>query len=415
MDRIQFEEVRPRSSTLSGAVQLEWSSSANRYFIPGDSYMVVDFEFQKSNGAGDAWENITGDANYASAVPAFNAGANFFSQLTLQANNVLVGTISNPAQQAAVHARTEVSKDYASTTGSVEMLGSATERKTNTLSIQTAEGVNRKTFSVVLRPNFGFLRGGKSWPGLRWALTCNIHPSYTSRILTSLGAATEHPITTGAAPATVHDFRTQITGVRYYAAHASPVESVPIPRQVIAPLYELSSSSQQLPNGLVAGTVSTLQFTVPPSSYKLYLTCQQADAGESPIGQQKEVSEFRGGVGISDLQLSHGGFSLPQVGYSKFGDEPERPFADYVRSTLAAQDGKGSLDSVQTWRESPIAVFRFAKPPQDASTEVTVRISFSGNLNVAMNVGLYAAHQCVAVIDFDGSGLAENVNYSYLN
>ena len=64
--------------------------------------MVVDFEFQKSNGAGDAWENITGNANYVSAAPAFNAGANFFSQLTLQANNVLVGTISNPAQVGGV-------------------------------------------------------------------------------------------------------------------------------------------------------------------------------------------------------------------------------------------------------------------------------------------------------------------------
>ena len=201
-----------------------------------------------------------------SAVPAFNAGANFFSQLTLQANNVLVGTISNPAQQAAVHARTEVSKDYASTTGSVEMLGTTTERKANTVSIQTAAGVDRKTFSVVLRPNFGMLRGGKSWPVLRWALTCNIHPSYTSRILTSLGAGT-HPITTGVAPASADDFRTQITGVRYYAAHASPVESVPIPRQVIAPLYELSASSQQIPNGLVAGTVTTLAFSVPPSSH----------------------------------------------------------------------------------------------------------------------------------------------------
>ena len=106
-------------------------------------------------------------------------------------------------------------------------------------------------------------------------------------------------------------------------------------------------------------------------------------------------------------------YSLPQIGYSVLGDDPERPFTDFVRSTLAAQDGRASLDTMRSWQDSPIAVFRFCKPPQDTSTEVNVRISFKANLGVATNIFLFAAYQAVAVLDYDSAGACQGVTYAY--
>ena len=89
----------------------------------------------------------------------------------------------------AVDARTEVSKDYAPATCAVEMLGNATERKANTVSIQTAAGSDRKALSVVLRPYFSvtlcssqhFAVGNLAWSSLefdRYLHPSCLHPSY---------------------------------------------------------------------------------------------------------------------------------------------------------------------------------------------------------------------------------------------
>ena len=40
-DRITLEEVAPRSSSLDGAVTIEFTSSPSRWYSPSDSYLVI--------------------------------------------------------------------------------------------------------------------------------------------------------------------------------------------------------------------------------------------------------------------------------------------------------------------------------------------------------------------------------------
>ena len=40
-DRITLEEVAPRSSSLDGAVTIEFTSSPHRWWSPSDSYLVI--------------------------------------------------------------------------------------------------------------------------------------------------------------------------------------------------------------------------------------------------------------------------------------------------------------------------------------------------------------------------------------
>ena len=64
---------------------------------------------------------------------AKGAGAAFFSTVSLQVNGVLVGTISNPAQIGGVLSLTEITRDYAKTVGSTELLqADSLVRRTNT-------------------------------------------------------------------------------------------------------------------------------------------------------------------------------------------------------------------------------------------------------------------------------------------
>ena len=195
-ERVQLEQVKPRSSSLEGAVTLEFTSSPQRWFSPADSYMLISFNLEKSNAGANAWESITHRLGYGGATLAMNAGAAVFSQITLTVNGTLVGQMSNPAQVSGLLARTELSRDYCETVGSVEALApSAAQRATDFLSIQTlANAANRTAFQVVYKPPFGFLRTMKAYPGARITLTCTVSPDFPNRMLTGIVAGQNHTI-----------------------------------------------------------------------------------------------------------------------------------------------------------------------------------------------------------------------------
>ena len=108
-DRITLEEVAPRSSSLDGAVTIEFTSSPSRWYSPSDSYLVIGCDvFSALHTAADggtpesfAWQAPPFSED-AGVVFAKGAGAAFFSTVSLQVNGVLMGTISNPAQIGGV-------------------------------------------------------------------------------------------------------------------------------------------------------------------------------------------------------------------------------------------------------------------------------------------------------------------------
>ena len=82
-------------------------------------------------------------------------------------------------------------------------------------------------------------------------------------------------------------------------------------------------------------------------------------------------------------------------------------------STLAAQSGKATFDTILTWIDAPIFFFRFPKPANDVSTNATVRIAFGQQLATAVNVFVFAYYGSVVQMSYDQSGMVSGVEYSY--
>ena len=183
-DRITLEEVAPRSSSLDGAVTIEFTSSPSRWYSPSDSYLVIGCDVfstlhTAASGVGVdavaesfAWQAPPfSDTATAGVVFAKGAGAAFFSTVSLQVNGVLMGTISNPAQIGGVLSLTEITNDYATTVGSSELLQTdAVQRARNTFGVTDSNDANRSAFEITYRPPLGFLRTMKAFPGARITL-----------------------------------------------------------------------------------------------------------------------------------------------------------------------------------------------------------------------------------------------------
>ena len=269
-DRIVHEEVTPRSSSLDGAVTIEFTSSPQRWYSPSDSYVLIGFNVHASDGAGAFTAvDYDGAVPYVGATIAQNAGANFFSAVTLSVNGVLMGTLSSPAQVSGLITKSELSADYVRTVGTGEGLGlTGAERAEQLFAIKSAGDVSdRSFFQLQYKPPLGFLRCMRAIPGARITLQFTVSPDYGSRVLTGILDAHAHTIQphTAAAPTANSDFRVQLTSITYMAAMMSPLNSPVIPSSVILPMYEVASSAHQLPSGLTANSLQTLSFNVPQS------------------------------------------------------------------------------------------------------------------------------------------------------
>ena len=217
---------------------------------------------------------------------------------------------------------------------------------------------------------------------------------------------------TVAAPTANSDFRVQLTSIKYMASMMPPLNSPVIPPSVILPMYEVASSAHQLPSRLTANSLQTLSFNVSSSTFKIAICCQRADSGAGTATRQKEISCFRANV-LSQLSCSYAGYSAPGTSYTNARTNTERPFADFVHSTLAAQSGRATVDTLASYTDSPIYLFRYAKPANGASTNATVRIAFSADLGTAVNVYCFAYFQSTCSMSYDSSGMCQGAEYAY--
>ena len=254
----------------------------------------------------------------------------------------------------------------------------------------------------------------RAFPGARITLTFTVAPDYGSRVLTGVLDAHAHTIQsqTAAGPTANTDFRVQLTSIKYMAAMMSPLNSPVIPSSVILPMYEVASSAHQLPIGSTANSPQTLSFNAPSSTFKIAICCQRADAGTGTATRQKEISCFRANI-VTQLSCSYAGYSAPGTSYTNARTNPERPFADFVHSTLAAQSGRATVDTLASYTDSPIYLFRYAKPANDVSTNATVRIAFDANLGTAVNVFCFAYFQSTCSMSYDSSGMCQGAEYAY--
>ena len=424
-DRITLEEVTPRSSSLTGAITIEFTSSPSRWFSPSDSYCMITASL--NTAATTTAEALNSDGTVATAFAwtwrapvtddyvmfTRNAGAAFFSSITLSVNGVLMGTLSNPAQLGGVITTTELTKDYCETVGSAELLQTGMESRRDCYEIKYADGTGRGRFDIMYRPPFGWLKTMKAYPGARITMTFNVDPSYSTRVITAVSGEFAHVRnSTVAAPITNRDARVEFNGIKMYAAMMTPLSNPPIPSSVVLPMYEISTSAQQLPLGLTAGTLNSLTFTVPSSTFKIGVACQLVSAGTGPLLPQREVTQFKFPY-VRHLQVTYAGYVAGSGAYVNATAEPERPFMDFTMATLANQQGRPTVLTQEEWALGGIYMYRFAKPANDVSSSANVRISFDINLTEAVNVYLFAYHQTTCAMSYDASGMCTGAEYAY--
>jgi hypothetical protein len=420
-DRITLEEVAPRSSSLDGAVTIEFTSSPSRWFSPSDSYLLIGcdmFSTLTTPAVGGTPESYAWQATpkeNTGVVFAKGAGAAFFSTVSLQVNGVIMGTISNPAQIGGVLSLTEITNDYATTVGSSELLQTdAKERARNTFGVTDQNGVHRSAFEIVYRPPLGFLRPMKAFPGARITLTFNIAPEYGSRVLTDIDNTGTLTVLGKdvAAPTAATDHKVKLTSMKYYAAMMTPLNNPSIPSQVLLPMYEIASSAHQLPQGITANQLQTISFNVPASTFKIAIGVQPADAGTGIITASKDMARFHFPK-VQHLSVNYAGYQGGSGAYTSARNSPERPYTDFCQSTLAAQQGRAASVDMIAWSEAPLYLFRFAKPANDVSSNATVRISFTETLAESVNVFCFAYYQSTAAISYDSSGMVTGCEYAY--
>ena len=405
-DRITLEEVAPRSSSLDGAVTIEFTSSPSRWYSPSDSYLVIGcdvFSTLHTAAAGSGTSAVAESfawqappfSDTAGVVFAKGAGAAFFSTVSLQVNGVLMGTISNPAQIGGVLSLTEITNDYATTVGSSELLQTdAVQRARNTFGVTDSNDANRSAFEICYRPPIGFLRTMKAFPGARITMTLNIAPEYGSRVLTDIDNAGTLTVQGKdvAAPTAATDHKVKLTSIKYYAAMMTPLNNPSIPSQVLVPMYEIASSAHQLSAGLTASQLQTISFNVPASTFKIGIGVQVADAGTGIITASKDMARFHFPK-VQHLSVNYAGYQGGSGAYTSARDSPERPYTDFCQSTLAAQQGRAASVDMVAWSKAPLYLFRFAKPANDVSSNATVRISFTETLAEGVNIFCFAYYQ----------------------
>ena len=128
-------------------------------FLPGSSYLsrnslVHEGTPRKSGNDPEpyAWQAPPFSED-AGVVFAKGAGAAFFSTVSIQVNDTIMGTISNPAQIGGVLSLTEITNDYATTVGASELLQTdAVQRARNTFNVTDQAGARRSAFEIVYRP-----------------------------------------------------------------------------------------------------------------------------------------------------------------------------------------------------------------------------------------------------------------------
>ena len=91
-------QIPTEGGALSGLIRFRWTSSQDSWFIPSLSYVMYEFEVQKTGG-----NVVAADEFVTCAFPG--AACSSGGPTTVQLGSTNVATITNPGVTAAMYAR----------------------------------------------------------------------------------------------------------------------------------------------------------------------------------------------------------------------------------------------------------------------------------------------------------------------
>ena len=410
----KYLRVNPLSNrtgtSFNSTLDFQWVNSGLDYVNWNETFICMRFKVAGVNFSGVRELLQPFDATVSGykvrGSPAWNAVAQCFKSATQMINSQVVSRCDNFQQADSFVKRITYSNAYRNSG-----VGNAQSLQTDPTD-RDAISASYGELELELRPNFGlFNQQGLLPPTCLNQLSFEIANQWQKSFIQSNGVA--------------YDLTTTIGGT-------SPVSSIDVSVDDVylrVCLHQMSESitdgmldftfvETQSSNQAINGQQQNLQFSVPPSTYRIGLFLQGTEGGYNtrlPPSIFKTISgdETR----IQSLQVTYGSQTLPQPQYALNASAGltgslkwNQPYYDAMLASGRAFNETG-LEDFTTWYDTlgVFFLFQFLKPADDRNTNVQVQIAFNGNAPANTNMWVmgsfqrnvklsYVAGQCASVL-----------------
>jgi hypothetical protein len=364
---LRYTEINPESANLSGQVRWRWQSASNHYWIPCQTYMILDFSIGKTAGA-----LVAGD----SVSLAKDTGACVWNLVTHQINGVNCGVSNNPAVDSIVMKRAFMSSEFKNTVGDIFNL---TDDQTLNFTGSTTQ--------LAWVPPLGLYDTKTGIPGGSHLLTASLATNLIERMV--------------ADGRTTAGLTIKLEKARLMVCHVQPNEIMEIPKTVFVNTIDLQTSSM---NHNSNGSAS-LVYSVPPSSRKLFVSSQLSNLGSNDA----KGATFLGGCQMSSLFVDYAGAQSPTAIYADQATDYKRKYFDLYAEKIMS--GASGYETVKENYTEPLTLHAFNKSESDTSTTATLKMSADGSTSPSL-IYMSALHHNSIVLQYSpGSGLLETVNF----
>jgi hypothetical protein len=367
----RMTEISPDGNATSGDIRWRFTSSANHYWVPKSSYVILTFKI--TTGANIAIKTT----DLAVLAPDFGACA--WATVGHQMNGQMVGQTSTPAQDSILYKRLFMKRGFRDTLGGG--LFSTTEAK--------FEG---STATVLWVPPLGLYNIEESVGGqTQHVLNATLHNDLSHRLLASSSIDKS-------------SINISLTSAKFMMASVMPTSVIMPPKIVNIMTLDLNTSSQTVnSNGS-----SSLSYTVPASTRRIIVSSQQSDLRATLA----RGATFFGGCPLDNMHVDYAAMQVPSLPYTNTADTL-RKYADLYGQSLL--HGDSVYDTLAQYVLEPITGHLFSKSPEDVSTTATVRFTASVADTRPSNVFVTALHYNNIVLQHDSSGVTTGVSYQTVN
>lgn len=412
----KYLRVNPLSNRIkdsfNSSLDFQWVNSGLDYVNWNETFICMRFRICGVNHSGvraliAKYDDATiSGVNVPRGSPAWNAVAQCFKSATQQINSQVVSRCDNYQQADTFVKRVTYSNAYRNSgVGAAQSLQTLPADRDDQSSVY-------EYIELELRPNFGlFNQQGLLPPTCLNQLSFEIANQWQKSFLQAVSVN--------------YDLTTTIGGTEPKPSIDISVDDVflrvclhQMTESITDGMIDFTFVETQSSNQAITGQQQNLQFSVPPSTYRIGVFLQGTEAGYNtrlPCSLFKTISNDE--TRISTLQVTYGSQTLPQPQYSLNASAGlggslkwNQPYYDAMLASGRAFNETG-LESFTTWYDTlgPFFLFQFLKPADDRNTNVQVQIAFVGNAPTNTNMWVmgsfqrnvklaYTAGQCASVL-----------------
>lgn len=372
-------------------VAFDFSTSGSQWIDLSDSYINIKMTIT------DNGDNILVDGD--NLAIGFNPGAALFSKASMSINNVTVSSCNNPAQVEAYYYRSQTSKEYRETLGSLAWLDDHDTRKERSIK---AKSHDIEYVPVCLAP-FGSGDHQLIPPNNKIRLTFDVAPDWEYRVV-STDARAEKTLTT--------DFKVSVDdlvlNVVMYEGAAPPTNT---------PVYFDYKNMVSTYMNLTQNVDQSLKLPIAPNAYRLAMFTQASTKTKT----KENIDEFKGKSdgGSKDHHLKLKRFRLnlgskqypsPEANLAMEGDS--LTVMKYYRDSLNALHAYSNpygTESFDEWlsEKGPYFAFNLARDVTETVSYLDAYVTFSA---APQDLAMWTIQETTSILALQYDDLGRVIN-----